>query len=48
MQEGLIYEGGALAAKNLRGRRRLRPERGRTPEFPEAVIGKWTQLRKLR
>jgi hypothetical protein len=41
MQEGLIYEGGTLAANCPGGNGcGLLPDG--TPEFPEAVIGKWT------
>ena len=41
MQEGLIYEGGTLAANCAGGDGcGLNPDG--TPEFPEAVIGKWT------
>ena len=40
MQEGLMYEGGTLA-KNCNGDGcGLKPDG--SPEFPEAVIGKWT------
>jgi hypothetical protein len=41
MQEGLIYEGGTLAANCEDGDGCGLNEDG-TPEFPEAVIGKWT------
>jgi hypothetical protein len=41
MQEGLIYEGGTLAANCAGGDGcGLNPDG--TPEFPEEVIGKWT------
>jgi hypothetical protein len=41
MQEGLIYEGGTLAANCVGGDGcGLNPDG--TAEFPEAVIGKWT------
>ena len=41
MQEGLIYEAGTLAANCAGGNGcGLNPDG--TPEFPEAVIGKWT------
>jgi hypothetical protein len=41
MQEGLIYEGGTLAA-NCEGGDGCGLNPDGTPEFPEAVIGKWT------
>jgi hypothetical protein len=41
MQEGLIYEGGTLAA-NCEGGDGCGLNEDGTPEFPDAVIGKWT------
>jgi hypothetical protein len=41
MQEGLIYKGGTLAA-NCPGGDGCGLNPDGTPEFPEAVIGKWT------
>jgi hypothetical protein len=41
MQEGLIYEGGTLSA-NCEGGDGCGLNEDGTPEFPEAVIGKWT------
>jgi hypothetical protein len=41
MQEGLIYEGGTLAA-NCDGGDGCGLNEDGTPEFPQAVIGKWT------
>jgi hypothetical protein len=41
MQEGLIYKGGTLAA-NCEGGDGCGLNEDGTPEFPDAVIGKWT------